>query len=205
MKEPVKSRDRIVQQAQQMFFTQGYSKILMTELARQLGMSKKTLYQHFKSKEELLCVVIREYNAEIQEMAAGIMKEEMLSYPEKISKIFTLAGIRMLEISPSFVEDVKRNAPVAWELMQKLKAESAFLRFSVLLDEGVRDGCIRNDINQPLTVLLYACALEKMFDPDFVRQIPEELLQELPDSPAAVFEGITKVLFNGILDKPHTI
>ena len=66
MEAPDNPRDRIIAEAKNMFFSFGYSKVLMAELAKRLGMSKKTLYQYFTSKEELLSVVIRNHGQEIQ-------------------------------------------------------------------------------------------------------------------------------------------
>ena len=40
------------------FLLSGFSRVLMDDLARELGMSKKTLYSHFASKEDLLRAVL---------------------------------------------------------------------------------------------------------------------------------------------------
>jgi AcrR family transcriptional regulator len=49
---PKDIRHTIIERAQELFFTHGYTKVLMSELARQLGMSKKTLYLYFDGKED---------------------------------------------------------------------------------------------------------------------------------------------------------
>ncbi len=49
---------RIVGVAERIFLRSGFSRVLMDDLARELGMSKKTLYAHFASKEALLRAVL---------------------------------------------------------------------------------------------------------------------------------------------------
>ena len=51
-------RDRIVAVAERVFLRSGFSRVLMDDLARELGMSKKTVYAHFASKEDLLRAVL---------------------------------------------------------------------------------------------------------------------------------------------------
>ncbi|GAB3815972.1 TetR/AcrR family transcriptional regulator [Pontibacter rugosus] len=192
-------RDRIIAEAKTMFFTYGYSKVLMAELAKRLGMSKKTLYQYFKSKEELLNVVIRQHGFDIQYEVERIMQDEELAFPEKVKQIFSYVGIKLHDINPLFVEDIKRNAPSGWQQLQKHKADAAFLRFNALLNEGVRKGFIQQEANRAMAVLLYASALETILNPDFTQQVPQELISELPTTPGTVFDGLVNIIFNGIL------
>ena len=48
------TRQRILRVAMTFFLAHGFSRVTMDEIARELGMSKKTLYQHFESKESLM-------------------------------------------------------------------------------------------------------------------------------------------------------
>ncbi len=182
-----------------MFFTYGYSKVLMAELAKRLGMSKKTLYQYFTSKEELLNVVIRQHGHEIQREVERILKDTAIAFPEKVKQIFSYVGMKLHDINPEFVRDIKLNAPSGWQQLQQHKADAAFLRFSALLDEGMIKGYIRADANRAMAVLLYASALETILNPDFTQQVPRELMSELPGDPGSVFDGLVNIIFKGIL------
>ena len=51
-------RDRIVRVAEKIFLRSGFNRVSMDDVARELGMSKKTVYSHFESKEELLRAVL---------------------------------------------------------------------------------------------------------------------------------------------------
>lgn len=102
-------RGRIIEEAKRMFFTQGYSKVLMADLARQLGMSKKTLYQYFSSKEELLNVIISQYGNDIQREVEHILKSESIEFPDKIKRIFGYVGTKLHVVTPHFVHDIKKT------------------------------------------------------------------------------------------------
>lgn len=205
--EPIENpRDRIIAEAKEMFFKHGYSKVLMADLAKNLGMSKKTLYQYFKGKEELLNVIIMQHGHDIQLEVERILKSDAIEFPEKIKLIFSYVGTKLHYINPGFVQDIKKNAPSSWQHLQKHKADAAFLRFNSLLDEGMRKGYIRSDTNRTMAVLLYASALDTILNPNFTQQVPPELMQELPQTPAAVFDGLVRIIFNGIISpKPELL
>jgi AcrR family transcriptional regulator len=52
------ARNRIIQEATKLFLSKGYKKTKMTDVARNLGVSKGAIYQYFESKEDLLLAVI---------------------------------------------------------------------------------------------------------------------------------------------------
>ena len=196
-------RDRIIAEAKAMFFAHGYSQVLMSDLAKALGMSKKTLYQYFTGKEDLLKVVIRQHSQVIQQQVERTLATADMPFPEKISRIFSYVGTMLHDVNPAFVQDIKKNAPAAWQLLQRHKAEAAFHRFNALLTEGYEKGYVRPNVNRAMAVLLYASALETILNPDFTQQVPGELMRELPKTPGEVFEGLVNVIFAGILESPR--
>src|SRR5579859_8078369 len=86
-KEQEKQRreQEILQKASQLLIERGYSDLNMDELADMVGISKPTLYQHFKSKEELVSqVVIHSFDA-IQEQFAQTVKGTPI---EQLKQVF---------------------------------------------------------------------------------------------------------------------
>ncbi|WP_299757412.1 TetR/AcrR family transcriptional regulator [uncultured Pontibacter sp.] len=198
-------RGRIIAEAKSLFFVHGYSKVLMADLAKRLGMSKKTLYQYFSGKEELLNVIIRQHAQDIQQEVELILADKQLLFPDKTRRIFSYVGTKLHDINADFVLDIKKNAPSAWQLLQKHKTDAAFLRFNSLLEEGYEKGYVRSSINRSLAVLLYASALETILNPEFTDQVPKELIQDMPKTPGEVFDGLVKVIFKGILLEDHKV
>lgn len=173
----------------------------MAQLAKELGMSKKTLYQYFDGKEDVLKAVMKEYLAESTRKVERILQDRELDFKDKISQIFSYVGTRLSAVNGQFIADIKKNAPSSWQLLQNYKVEAAFLRFNALLEEGVQKGHVRKDINRPLAVVLYASALETIFNPDFTKQVPDELTRQMPEGSAQVFDGLVRVIFEGVLQE----
>lgn len=191
----------ILQQAQQQFFKQGYSKVLMADLAKQLGMSKKTLYQYFRGKEELLHAVIKHYLDALQREVEHLLQQEEADFTRKAEQVFHTVGQRFALIDGQLLTDIRKHTPKTWQLLQAYRTEAAFKRFRTLLEEGSRKGYIRKDANISLAVLLYASALEKILDPEFISQVPPELMKDIDYTPSAVYEGLANLIFHGLLDK----
>lgn len=195
-------KDTIVKTAREQFFSFGYSKVLMADLARQLGMSKKTLYQYFRGKEELLHAVMKRFLDALQQEVEQLLQQDEADFVRKADQVFHTVGQRFAQINGQLLTDIRKQAPKTWQLLQDYRTEAAFTRFRSLLEEGKRKGSIRQDANLTLAVLLYASALEKILDPAYIRQVPEELMQELTYTPSVVYEGLASIIFHGVLQKP---
>ena len=90
-------RQRILLAAREHFFAYGYSALTMDGLAAELGMSKKTLYKYFPSKDSLLQEIMSRRTGEIEEGVDRILREESLDFVEKVfqkiqDKTVLLAG-----------------------------------------------------------------------------------------------------------------
>ncbi len=200
MDEKLNQRKRILEIAKELFLNFGYSKVSMGDMASRLGMSKKTLYIHFEGKESLLNAVIDDYRDDISSHMERILKDDSKDIIEQGREIFSYIGTKMSAINPFLIEDIYKNAPHAWEKIQKIKRDSAFNLFKGVLDDAAKKGIVKKDINRTLAVLLYMSATETIINPNFTRNIPKEMMSEIPFSTPAIFEGLVKIIFEGVLE-----
>src|SRR3954471_21859596 len=77
-------RNRILTEARGLFFRYGFSRVTMDEAAETLGMSKKTLYRHFPSKEDLLEAATTDHIDECNGELRGICGRKDLSPLERL-------------------------------------------------------------------------------------------------------------------------
>jgi len=192
---------RILELAKELFIQFGYSKVSMDMLASRLGMSKKTLYLSFDSKETLLIEIVLSFQNRLNKEMEELISNEEIEFSVKLSSMLTLVATNFSTISPHFIEDINRNAPKAWIKVQELKRDAAFHRFSMLIKEGIRMGHIKKDVNQLMAIMLYASSIDNMFNPAFLAMVPKEMAKELPHSASIIFEDIIKIIFEGILEK----
>lgn len=202
------AKELILIKARSLFFERGYVSVLMADIAKEMGMSKKTLYQHFSGKEDLVLEVIKSYQYEMQTTVEQFISDTSVTFPDKASRIFKFVATRLNGINPQFIEDIRLNSPKSWKLVQQYKTDAAYLRFNSLLQEGVELGYVRDDINLPLAVMLYASALDTIVNPSFLGQVPQQLTNQLPYTPDAIFDGLVTIIFKGIFngkdDQTHT-
>lgn len=184
-------RHRVLTAAREQFLRFGFTKVTTDELTSQLGMSKKTLYKYFPSKEILLEEVIHLTTEEISQGAEQILHNQDLDFVQKLQQLMAFLGEQISKIfSPRFVRDIQINAPQIWEKVETFREQQVQTKFASLIEEGIRKGIFRNDINQDLLVLVYFNAIQTIIHP--------EVLANLPFTASQVFEAIIKIIFEGI-------
>jgi AcrR family transcriptional regulator len=191
----------ILEGARKLFYEHGFSQVSMDELARHLGMSKKTLYNYFESKEVLLLTIVIELKNDLSEGVDSLLLDDTLDFPDKIHRIFAFVGTKLSAFTQNFILDLKRSSPQIWSMVEEYRREAAFLRFNRLLEQGMTRGYVRRDVNKTLAVMLYAAAIETILNPEFRKLVPEQMESEIPDKPAQVFDGLVGIILNGVLAK----
>jgi len=142
-------RDRIIEEATESFKTFGIKTVTMDTLASQLGMSKRTIYEVFSDKEELLIAVL----SRIAQQQKDLVKKVLDESENSISAIF-----RMLEFSrdnyqylnPAFQSDLKKYHH---DLL--LKSEESlempdYRDHYLVIEKGIKEGLFRKDLNTEL-------------------------------------------------------
>jgi AcrR family transcriptional regulator len=146
------ARVRIVAAARQHFFAHGFRRVTMDDLAEELGMSKKTLYTYFPSKNALLEAVLLDRCARIEADLDRLSRDVSSDFAGSLRQL--LAGMQRHaeEIQPPFLRDMRREAPQMFSVVVKRRREIVERCFGRLFTEGRRMGFIRKDI--PVKVLL---------------------------------------------------
>ena len=137
-------RKRVIVMAGKMFAEQGIRKVRMDDVASALGMSKRTLYEMFVDKEELLleCMKVdqekkREYAAQVASTANNVL--------EIVFCLYQYGMEEMKNVNSSMYRDIKKY-PKVCEFLNQRKAQSA-QNSRKFYETGVRQGLLREDIN----------------------------------------------------------
>lgn len=137
-------KDRIINQAGELFMKHGVKRISMDEIASKLGISKRTIYQNFEDKEDLLLQYIRHLELMQSEYVKDLSKNEqtvvhVFLRTIEMHKEFDFFNVR-------FLDDVKKYYPKAnQELLDQQNRGIIFIR--QFLEEGMAQGVIRKDLN----------------------------------------------------------
>ena len=157
-------RDRIVATAERIFFLSGFSRVLMDDLARELGMSKKTLYSHFASKEELLRAVLVHRTREVEQGLEAIVSTKE-SFPLKLGHLARFLQSKVAEVSPVFLEDIRRYAPECFQVVEEFRARAIPRYFGRLFEEGIRTGHVRRQVNRELLIRMLVLSIQGIIRP----------------------------------------
>jgi AcrR family transcriptional regulator len=184
-------RQRIVAAARTMFFQRGFLRVTADEIAAELGISKATLYKAFPSKEEMLGAAVREV---INEMAARVERligDDSPGFVEKMVALFTFLGTRLSQFGPLLLGDIQKSAPGIWKEIDEFRRDKIFRNFKVILEAGRREGFFREDVDLDILLQMFISLIQEFVNPAAILRSGR--------SPAATFESVIKVFFQGIL------
>lgn len=199
MPESTDNRNRILEESRKLFYNLGYKKVTMDDISKNMGMSKKTLYKYFDSKYEIMKTIVHEVIDELGTGIDNIINDENMEYPTKLRQMLNFVGLHLSRMSPKLMEDMQVNLPELWEEVNRYKRESAFKRFYKLIEEGKKKNLINEQVNHHLIVVLYANATQNLLDPSFLYQLPQDILKQIPRSPAEIFDNLVNIIYEGIL------
>jgi AcrR family transcriptional regulator len=139
-------KDRIKQKADELFMRYGIKSITMDEIANQLGISKKTIYQEFGDKDELVDEVI-------SAILAGNQQRCMADKSQAVNAIHEVfLAMEMIQemfenMNPTILYDMERNHPVTFQKFQQHKYKFLFQVIKENIERGKREELFRDNIN----------------------------------------------------------
>lgn len=181
---------RIVAAARRIFFANGFRRVTMDDLAHELRMSKKTLYEHFPSKTSLVEAAIlakfQGVDAELEQITSRCSTDFIGSLHRLLAHI----QHQTEEIQPPFLQDIRRR-PELFSHVESRRRELVQRHFGKLISEGRKAGVIREDVPAGLITEIILGALEKIMNP--------AKMAELELTPRILFSAIISVILEGVV------
>jgi TetR/AcrR family transcriptional regulator, cholesterol catabolism regulator len=142
-------KDRIIEGAAESFRTFGIRSVTMDSLATQLGISKRTIYELFTDKDELLMAVLSRMAKQQKELVKRVLDESENSIVA-IFKMLEYNRDNFQSMSPAFQSDLKKyHHDILMKETDKLEMPDYRNHFQVI-EKGVSEGLFRKDINPDL-------------------------------------------------------
>lgn len=183
-------KERIIQETIRQIQQKGFT-FTISDLAKQLAVSKRTVYEHFSSKDALIEEVIHGFIYQFREKEKQIAENTELDLEEKIKQLliympkdFELMDVRLLS-------DLKRYHYNQWVKLDQFFKEE-WLVLIQLMEKGIEDGILK-EINLPLFIELYVGAINQVYDPKFLNK------HQL--SMGEMFQSMVEILLYGISNK----
>lgn len=156
-------KERILQKAHELFNKFGIRSVTMDEIAAQIGMSKKTIYQSFSNKDELVDAIIEDHISRNKTRceADGTLAENAI---HEIFLSMEMVQDMLGDVNPTIFNDLQKFHPVTF---QKLLQFKDLYLYKVVFDNiawGIKEGFYREDMNIEVITKLRLSTMFLPFD-----------------------------------------
>jgi TetR/AcrR family transcriptional regulator, cholesterol catabolism regulator len=155
----------LVEGAMSIFMRFGIKSVNMDDIAKQLSISKKTLYQYFSDKEDLLSRALDLHMTTEESSIKEIISKKLSAIDEMFEIMHWVLGI-LNKVHPAVQYDLEKYHP---QLALKMKQHRADIVNKCILKnllKGQKEGLYRKDFNPDIITRLYLVRVESFLDPE---------------------------------------
>ena len=156
---------KILQQAETLFIKFGFKSITMDDISRELGISKKTLYQYFEDKNDLVSQAMKQYLEDQKETCKGLDTQKfdpityMLNITDSVSN-------QLRQLTPGVIYDLKKYFKPTWDSFVEFKTSFVYENVLKNLETGQSKGFYHKDIDVKLIANLYVHLIDFLVTPE---------------------------------------
>jgi TetR/AcrR family transcriptional regulator, cholesterol catabolism regulator len=165
MHQEVETSNRILIEAEQLFFRYGVKSITMDEIATHLGISKKTIYQYYKDKKELVYKVVEAKIAK-QVEAMEEMKEQAIDPVHEVIMTSELLKKLFQNMNPFLMLEIQKYYPRAYGVFKTHRDQCVFTTIFDNIKTGVEVGLYRSSIDMDTIARLRMVCIDAAFNPE---------------------------------------
>ncbi|MBL8036865.1 MAG: TetR/AcrR family transcriptional regulator [Nitrospira sp.] len=180
---------RVVAVARRQFLAHGFRSVSMDDLAAELGMSKKTLYVSFPSKDALIEAVLKDKFREVEADLGQLAREQAADVETALHQFLSCLQRHTAEIQPAFVRDIGRETPELFQLVEQKRRELIRRYFGGLFEDGKKAGMIRSDIPTHLIIEILLGAVQAIMNPPKLMELGLTVEQGYSSVIRLVLEG----------------
>lgn len=144
----------------------GIRSVSMDDIAKAIGISKKTIYQHFANKQELINSVIEsQIESDVRDITMIVDKSENALDEIILMARHILAFLR--EMSPSMVYDLKKYYNKEWHVVDDHFNDFVYSVVKKNIQRGVSEGFYLSDLNADVISRLYVLQCQSVTDQEY--------------------------------------
>lgn len=160
-------REKYLNLLTQTFKLHGLRKYTMDSIAKELNISKATLYQYFKSKDEMVEIILERVIFQLRNFEK-IAQNQELPFEERYYQIIELFAGVISDISNIFLEDLRNDYPKLWKDVQNFIEYTSEVLF-VFYDSGKKAGVFK-DINSAVLAMTDRMFFNAIADVEFLNK-----------------------------------
>ena len=185
MDDKIKIRNYAIEK----FLKDGFYKISMDEIASDLGMSKKTIYKYFPSKEKLVEEVSISFREEVKNKIVEIIN----SKDNAVIKIVSLMreiGNLFVKVNEKMTIDLQKHMPGLWKGIDEFRTKQINKFLSSVIEQGKKEGLII-DLPTEIVMTIHIASVRAVVNPTFIMNNKFSFKEAM--------EYTFKIILNGIL------
>ena len=161
--EQLDIKKKILKAAENLFMKYGVRSISMDDISRHLSVSKKTLYQHFEDKEDIVSMTCQAHIDSRVNQFLEITRTAKNAIDE-LAKISVCLKQNTEDTNPSLLFDLQKYHPKAWSVW--INHKTKFIRESVMrnLKQGIDEGYYRPELNVEIIASMRIELVQLPFD-----------------------------------------
>ena len=144
-------------------------KLTMDDIAEYMGISKKTIYKYFDSKEDIFDQIVDYIFDDIKRREKEILNEEGLTLEGRTRKLLAAFPESYTEIDFTKLGDLKDKYPKIYRKMTR-RLESGWEPTIELLEQGRKEGLYRQDADFTIFKIMMDASVARFFEADTLRK-----------------------------------
>jgi TetR/AcrR family transcriptional regulator, cholesterol catabolism regulator len=172
---------KIIEGATEIFLRLGIKSVNMDDIARELGMSKKTLYLHVQDKKDLVGKAMQ-WHIDQEDNCICNIQDEKLNAIDQFFEIMMLVNEMLKSMHPSILYDIQKYYPEMMKSMMDNRQKMIRETLLANMKQGQKEGLYRKDFNPDVIIEIYVHSIEGIFNHNWFANIgttPSELYLEL--------------------------
>jgi AcrR family transcriptional regulator len=156
---------KVLHAAERLFMRFGVRSVSMDDVARETSISKKTLYQCFRDKDDLVRRTLSTHLDAVEEKIESVMA----SIQDPIAQLEAIAAFVLehnKEINPSLLYDLRKYYPDSFHLFSRSREQVFRKQVRQNLESGIALGLYRTDLNIEIVTSLYLGNVSNLLNPE---------------------------------------
>lgn len=153
----------LLEQIFNLFMQNGIKSMTMDDIAKELSVSKKTLYKYFKDKADLVSRAMQFHIEDDIKMMEGLAHVD----GNAIDQMFAISKHvteHIKEIHPSNLYDLQKYYPDAWSLFTQHKFTNIYKCLVNNMERGIKEGIYRENLNVEVIARIYIGRMDMCLD-----------------------------------------
>ena len=196
-------QDKIIEQIEDKLFKEGFYKTTMDDVASELGMSKKTIYKFFPSKEDLVMAIAKHFMNRMKSKIVPALNTDKNAI-EKLAELINILATASEKVSPKRMDEIRKYFPNLWNEIDSFRTKMMFGNITKVIDQGKSEGLF---IDYPTTIIMniLVASIRNIVNPDFILNNNFSIIEAARYAFKIIIGGIVtekgKKVFNQTINK----